>query len=107
MTALLRRKECLDGITDDRPATVAEEKDGAKKAATLVAQQKYDERNNKAIGHITDHLDQSALMKVKDDGESAKKMWSTLKDHYKNKSMANQLTILTRLINLRMSEGTN
>ena len=69
-------------------------------------QKQYDEQNNKAIDYITNHLSPSALQKVKDVGESASRMWGTLKESYENKSVSNQLNLLTRLINLRMTEGS-
>jgi len=92
--ALLRRKNCLEAITQVRPT-------GAE------AQEIYDEKNGKAFGYITEHITRHALSKVHIDSESAKELWECLKQAYENRSMSNQLNILTRLINLRMQEGTN
>jgi len=89
---LLNRKGCINAIKSDRPIPNATNSDEV---------EVFDERDRQALGYITD----SALSKVKDFTTSAKSMWDALKRSYENKSICNQLNILTRLINLRMKEG--
>jgi hypothetical protein len=100
--ALLRRKNCLDVISVTRPTEAPEEG-----GDLLTLQETYDEKNNRALGYITDNLSAYALSKVKAHEESAKDTWAALREAYENKSMSNHLNILTRLIHFRMQEGTS
>ncbi len=98
---LLPGKEYFEVIHNERLMV------GLTRENLIELQKQYDEKNNKAVDYITSHLSPSALQKVKDVGESAARMWSTLKEAYKNKSVSNQLNLLTRLINLRITKGSN
>jgi len=99
--ALLRRKKCIEVISTTRPTT------GATAEALAIAQEAYDEKNDQAFGYITERTTRYALSKVQSAGDSAKELWDGLKTAYENKSISNQLNILTRLINLRMPEGSS
>ena len=98
MRMLLSRKGCLEAISNDRPTLKIDESNTAEVEA-------YDEKDRQALGYITQYVTDYALSKVKEHTCTARKMWEAIKFSYENKSICNQLNILTRLINLRMKEG--
>ena len=91
--ALLRRKKCLEVLSESRPTT------GTDEESLAIAQEAYDEKNDMAFGYITDHIQAMLYQRLKQSENQPK--------NYENKSVSNQLNILTRLINLHMNEGSS
>lgn len=88
MKVLLRSLGCQDLIETDAILTTAEQK-------VLDA---------KAMEAIFRHLAPYALNLVRNDS-TAKQTWTTLKQHFEDKSPANQLHLFDKLLKLKMAAG--
>jgi hypothetical protein len=90
MTTLLRAKGCFHAIEENPPDPTNIELSSAFQAA-----------DRKAMGLIVKYLSAYAINHVKNSA-SAKAMWVDLKSVYENRSAANQLHLLNRLLKLKM-----
>ena len=95
MTTLLRAKGCFYVIEEDAP--MSDQND----PASLSNWTKYQTDDRKAMGVMVKYLSAYAINIVKN-SKSAKEMWCGLKSAYENRSAANQLHLLNRLLRLKM-----